>query len=245
MAAGAGIGLLFPEFGQSLAVIGRVFLKLIQSVIAPVLFGSLVAGIARGSGIGRLGGQAVLLFEIATTIGLLLGWGIVWLTEPGVGVALQVEPVKAAVPVGLGQVLESIFPTSIFDAMAKGSVLQIVIFCVTVVCDDAGPVWGGGLDGGDRGGGRVRGDQGFELFCAGGVGGAGDFRGGDCAGAMVGEGATVGVCAGGAGAFFDCAGDDVERGGVTEGDGGDGAVRSSAAGGEFGAAAGAELQLVR
>ena len=132
MAVGAGIGLLFPEFGQSLAPIGRVFLKLIQSVIAPVLFGSLVAGIARGSGLGRLGGRAVLLFEIATTIALLLGWGIVWLTEPGVGVALQAEPVKAAVPVGFGQVLENIFPTSIFDAMAKGSVLQIVIFCLLV-----------------------------------------------------------------------------------------------------------------
>ena len=132
MAAGAGIGLLLPEFGQSLAPIGRVFLKLIQSVIAPVLFGSLVAGIARGSGIGRLGGRAVLLFEIATTIALLLGWGIVWLTEPGAGVALHAEPVKAAIPVGFGQVLENIFPTSIFDAMAKGGVLQIVIFCSLV-----------------------------------------------------------------------------------------------------------------
>ena len=151
MAAGAGIGLLLPEFGQSLAPIGRVFLKLIQSVIAPVLFGSLVAGIARGSGIGRLGGRAVLLFEIATTIALLLGWGIVWITEPGAGVALHAEPVKAAIPVGFGQVLENIFPTSIFDAMAKGSG-NVGAGAGTI----RGPVRGGGLNGRDGGGGWVR-----------------------------------------------------------------------------------------
>jgi proton glutamate symport protein len=132
MAVGAAIGLLWPEFGQSLAPVGRIFLKLIQSVIAPVLFGSLVAGFGRGSGIGKLGLRAVVLFEIATTVALLLGWGIVWWTAPGVGVALQAEPVKAAAAIGFGQVLENIFPTSIFDAMARGSVLQIVIFCIVI-----------------------------------------------------------------------------------------------------------------
>lgn len=132
MAVGAGVGLLWPEFGQSLAPIGRIFLKLIQSVIAPVLFGSLVAGIARGSGIGRLGVRAVVLFEVATSLALLLGWGVIWWLQPGAGVALRAEPVAAAAPVGFGQVLENLFPTSIFDAMAKGNVLQIVIFSVMV-----------------------------------------------------------------------------------------------------------------
>lgn len=74
----------------------------------------------------------MFLFEIATTIALLLGWGVVWLTEPGAGVALHAEPVKAAIPVRFGQLLENIFPTSIFDAMAKGGVLQIVIVCSLV-----------------------------------------------------------------------------------------------------------------
>lgn len=132
MAVGAGVGLIWPEFGQSLAPIGRIFLKLIQSVIAPVLFGSLVAGIARGSGIGRLGARAVVLFEVATSLALVLGWGIVWWLQPGVGVTLNAQPVAAAAPMSFGQVLENLFPTSIFDAMAKGSVLQIVIFSVLV-----------------------------------------------------------------------------------------------------------------
>ncbi len=132
MAVGAAVGLAWPEFGQSLAPVGRTFLKLIQSVIAPVLFGSLVAGCARGSGIGRLGGGAVVLFEIATSIALLLGWGMVWWLEPGAGVTLRAEPVAAAAPVGFGQVLVNLVPSSIFDAMAKGNVLQIVIFSVMV-----------------------------------------------------------------------------------------------------------------
>jgi proton glutamate symport protein len=132
MVVGAAVGLVWPEFGRSLAPVGRIFLTLIQSVIAPVLFGSLVAGCARGSGIGRLGGRAVVLFEIATTLALLLGWGIVWWLAPGAGVTLDALPVAPAAPVGFGQVLVNLFPTSIFEAMAKGNVLQIVIFSVLI-----------------------------------------------------------------------------------------------------------------
>jgi proton glutamate symport protein len=132
MAVGAGVGLIWPEFGQSLAPVGRMFLKLIQAVMAPVLFGALVAGCARGAGIGQLGGRAVVLFEIATSIGLLLGWGMVWWFEPGVGVALRSAPVAAAPAANFGEVVANLFPASIFEAMAKGNVLQIVLFSVMV-----------------------------------------------------------------------------------------------------------------
>lgn len=81
------------------------------------------------------------------------------------------------------------------------------------VCDDAGLVWGRG----DGGGGRVRGYREVALLCVGGVGSAGDFRGGDRVGVVVGDGAAAGICEGGAGAGFYCAGDDVERDGDLRG----------------------------
>jgi proton glutamate symport protein len=132
MAVGAAVGLVWPEFGRSLAPVGRIFLKLIQVVVAPVLFGALVAGCGRGAGVGRLGGRAVLLFEVATSIALLLGWCAAWWFEPGVGVALRATPVAAAPAANFGEVVANLFPASIFDAMAKGNVLQIVLFSVLV-----------------------------------------------------------------------------------------------------------------
>ena len=83
----------------------------------------------------------------------MLGCGIVWLTEPGAGVALHAELVKAAIPVGFGQVLENIFPTSIFDATAKRSG-NGGAGAGTI----RGPVRGGGLNGRDGGGGWVHGN---------------------------------------------------------------------------------------
>ncbi len=69
----------------------------------------------------------MVLFEIATSLALLLGWAMVWWFEPGVGVVLR--PAPAA---NFGEVVANLFPASIFEAMAKGNVLQIVLFGVMV-----------------------------------------------------------------------------------------------------------------
>ena len=111
---------------------GHVFLRLIRSIVAPLLFATLVHGIA-GSGdlkqMGRIGLKAVVYFEIVTTLALFLGLGAVNLVRPGAGVALTETAAEAALPAAqTGFKLENIVPTSIFDALARNDALQIVVF---------------------------------------------------------------------------------------------------------------------
>lgn len=136
MAVGIALGLTVPQFATKLGVISNIFLRLIKSIIAPLLFGTLVAGIA-GTGsakaMGRIGAKAILYFEIVTTIALGVGLSAVNLLRPGAGLQLKVEAGAPGVPKTqapeLTQILEHTFPTSIFDSMARGEVLQIVVFC--------------------------------------------------------------------------------------------------------------------
>lgn len=134
MAVGIAVGHFFPEIGKNLTPLSNVFLRLIKSIIAPLLFATLVYGIA-GSGsaktMGRIGLKAIIYFEIVTTVALFLGLFAVNFAKPGVGVALdraaesglpQVKPTLAAM-------LEHTFPVSIIEAMAKNEVLQLVVFC--------------------------------------------------------------------------------------------------------------------
>jgi proton glutamate symport protein len=131
--AGVLFGAAFPDPAKATGILGVIFLRLIKSIIAPLLFGTLVSGIA-GTGnlrtMGRIGGKAILYFEIVTTVALFVGLGAVNLVKPGVGVQIQKgagAPVEAAAST-LPQILEHTFPTSIVDSMAKGEVLQIVVF---------------------------------------------------------------------------------------------------------------------
>lgn len=135
MAAGIAVGHFFPAFGKDLAFLGSVFLRLIKSIIAPLLFATLVVGIA-GSGsakaMGRIGLKAIIYFEIVTTIALFLGLAAVNLAKPGVGISLEKAAAQELAPqqqATWSAILEHTFPTSIFDAMAKGEVLQMVVFC--------------------------------------------------------------------------------------------------------------------
>lgn len=116
-------------------LLGQIFLRLIKSIIAPLAFGTLVVGIAGAGNIktmGRIGGKAILYFEIVTTLALFVGLGAVHLTQPGVGVELHKGEATGLPQAGtsFGQVLEHTFPTSIIDAMARGEVLQIVVFSI-------------------------------------------------------------------------------------------------------------------
>lgn len=136
LVAGIAIGIGAPEFAKGLAPISNIFLRLIKSIIAPLLFGTLVYGIA-GSGsvkqMGRIGAKAILYFEIVTTIALFLGLGAANLLKPGEGLTLAPSAAAAATairkPPTLAEVLEHTFPTSVIDSMAKGDVLQLVVFC--------------------------------------------------------------------------------------------------------------------
>ncbi len=132
LVAGIAFGAEFPAAAKQLGLLGTVFLRLIKSIIAPLLFGTLVCGIA-GTGnaktMGRIGGKAILYFEIVTTIALFVGLGFVNFVKPGVGVQLKAGPsgIQGSAATFAG-ILEHTFPTSIIDSMAKGEVLQIVVF---------------------------------------------------------------------------------------------------------------------
>jgi proton glutamate symport protein len=134
MAAGVAFGIFAPDTAKQLGPISNVFMRLIRSIIAPLLFGTLVVGIAGGGDIkqmGRIGLKAILYFEIVTTFALFLGLGAVNLVRPGEGVPIQQSAAEAALPQAqttFNSVLEHTFPASIIDAMARNDVLQIVVF---------------------------------------------------------------------------------------------------------------------
>jgi proton glutamate symport protein len=133
LVAGIVFGAVFPKQGVGLAILGTIFLRLIKSIIAPLLFGTLVSGIAGAGSVktmGRIGGKAILYFEIVTTVALFVGLGAVNLIQPGIGVQLQKGGGAgvAQTTTSLSQILEHTFPTSIIDSMARGEVLQIVVF---------------------------------------------------------------------------------------------------------------------
>jgi proton glutamate symport protein len=134
MASGVALGIFAPGFASQLGLISTVFLRLIRSIITPLIFGTLVAGIA-GSGdarqMGRIGAKTILYFEIVTTFALFLGLGMVNLVRPGEGVPIARTAADAAAPAApatLATLVEHTFPASIIDAMARNDVLQVVVF---------------------------------------------------------------------------------------------------------------------
>src|ERR1700682_6191013 len=136
MVLGVVLGATFPDLGKAdwVAALANVFLRLIKSIIAPLIFGTLVYGIA-GTGsvktMGRIGLKAIIYFEVLTTIALFLGLGAVNLVRPGEGMTLERAPTEtglAKTTPSLSGTLEHTFPASVIDAMARGDVLQIVVF---------------------------------------------------------------------------------------------------------------------
>src|SRR5450432_3634662 len=100
MAAGVALGILAPAFAMQLGIVSTVFLRLIRSIIAPLLFGTLVVGIAGGGDMkrmGRIGGKAILYFEVVTTLSLFLGLFAVNLVKPGLGIPIRATAAEAAV----------------------------------------------------------------------------------------------------------------------------------------------------
>ncbi len=133
MLAGLGIGMLVPQWALRIEFLSTLFLRLIRSIIAPVLVGVLIRAVA-GAGnlrtLGRLGWKSAICFETATTVALLLGWFTVSSAVPAAGLDLRAGTViDRQQPPDLAESLENAVPTSIVDALARGDVLQIVIFC--------------------------------------------------------------------------------------------------------------------
>jgi proton glutamate symport protein len=129
---------LFPAESQHLKVVSNIFLKLIKCIIVPIIFGTLVVGIAGHSddlkAVGRLALKSIIYFEIVTTLALVIGLVAVNLTKPGAGVDLPppsatgsgVTPQKQTVR----EMIEHAVPQSFFDSAAKNDVLQVVVFAV-------------------------------------------------------------------------------------------------------------------
>ncbi len=143
IALGIGFGLAYPDLAVQTEVVSNIFLRLIKSVIAPVLFGVIVSSIATSPSLaelGRIGWRSVVYFEAVTSVALAMGWGAVALFQPGAGIRIEAEKIVQKQP-SLSQVIENAFPTSIFDAMARGDVLEIVVFCVLlgIACHSVGP----------------------------------------------------------------------------------------------------------
>jgi proton glutamate symport protein len=134
---GVAVGALWPQAGVAVRPLADAFLRMIKMIIAPLLFSTLVIGIA-GTGdlkaTGRIGLKAIVYFEVATTIALFLGLGLVNLFQPGAGVNLAAGGDTSAVA-AMSQAQQRpwdiflhLFPTSLIDAMARGDILQVVVF---------------------------------------------------------------------------------------------------------------------
>ncbi len=123
-----------PKIADIIRPFSQIFIRMIRMIIAPLLFGTLVAGIA-GAGhfkdVGRMGFRAIVYFEIVTTLALLIGLVTVNVMQPGVGLTLPAPtgaPPVSATAQTWDQILLHMVPTSIIEAMATGDVLQIVVF---------------------------------------------------------------------------------------------------------------------
>jgi proton glutamate symport protein len=136
MAIGVEIGHDFPEFSQNLQVLSKIFLRMVKTIVAPLLFATLVVGIAGHSNLkqlGRMGWKSLLYFEVVTTLALVIGLAFINLTQAGVGIevpeSLLVE-LPSTTPKTWQQHIIDIFPENIIKSVYEGNVLPIVVFSV-------------------------------------------------------------------------------------------------------------------
>lgn len=142
IAIGVLLGHLAPSLGEQMKPLGDGFIRLIKMIIAPIIFCTVVLGIAGMDNmkkVGKTGGLALLYFEIVSTVALVIGLVVVNLVKPGVG--MHVDPSSLDTKgltayVGPGKMssttdfLLNIIPTSVVDAFAKGDILQVLLFSV-------------------------------------------------------------------------------------------------------------------
>jgi Na+/H+-dicarboxylate symporter len=135
MLSGAVLGHDFPRLAVNLRVIGLVFLRLIKTIVAPLLFATLVSGIASHSNlkkVGRMGIKAILYFEVVTTLALIIGLVAINVSKAGVGASVppaSAESLQVQRLTPTDTILH-IFPENIAKSIAEGQILQVVIFSV-------------------------------------------------------------------------------------------------------------------
>lgn len=138
--AGIVVGYIYPSFGTSMKPLGDAFIKLIKMLIGPIIFCTIVTGIA-GMGdmkkVGRVGMKALIYFEGITTFALFFGWAAVTLLQPGTGMNIDVSSLDADTVSVYTNAVKSqsssnffmnIIPITVVDAFAKGEILQILLF---------------------------------------------------------------------------------------------------------------------
>jgi proton glutamate symport protein len=137
MLLGGEIGLDRPQFAEHLRVFSDIFLRLIKVIVAPLIFGTLVTGIA-GHGnlrsVGRIGVKSLVYFEIVTTLALFIGLGAINISRAGEGLtvaaAVATDAAPSAAPLHWDDFLLHIFPENLAKSVAENQILQVAVFSV-------------------------------------------------------------------------------------------------------------------
>lgn len=136
MLLGLIIGFAFPGIGVNLEPLSTIFIRLVKTIIVPIIFATLVVGIASHTdlkAVGRMGVKAIVYFEIVTTLALFLGLLVVNITKPGKGIMLggtgEIQGISAK-HMTIKEVVINIFPENFFDSAARGDVLEVVVFTI-------------------------------------------------------------------------------------------------------------------
>lgn len=136
LVAGAELGHDAPALAMKFQVLGTIFLRLVKVIIAPLLFGTLVVGIAGHADIkkvGRMGIKAIVYFEIVSTVAIFIGLAAINISRAGVGIQMPAsasENVPAVVPHSASDLILNVFPENIAKSVAEGQVLQVVVFSI-------------------------------------------------------------------------------------------------------------------
>src|SRR5665811_1332763 len=138
--AGIFAGRFFPSFAPTAKIISDTFINMITMVIAPVIFFTIVTGIAGAGNIkkaGRIGGKAIIYFEVITTLALIIGLVTANVIKPGAGIIFSLgsntkvaEITAQANAFNWGQFFSNIVPAHVVEAFAKGDILQVLFFSI-------------------------------------------------------------------------------------------------------------------
>jgi proton glutamate symport protein len=136
MLAGAELGADAPSFAVSLRVFSDIFLRLIKTIVAPLILGTLITGIAAHGemrSLGRMGLKALVYFEVLTTVAMLVGLAAINISRAGVGVSIQLHTAQnhpPPAPLHWDDVLLHSFPENIAKSVADNQILQVAVFAI-------------------------------------------------------------------------------------------------------------------